>query len=220
MPKRVGLAAAVALFAAVGLASGPAAAAKRDRCRVPDGAGVLAKSRQLLVYKDTDWGDIYFFCVRPNGRKETLLQPVADFSPTWSRLVGDVRVAGRYAAFRYRWQRGRCSDLNPCPPGTPMSGYVVAINRPGGGPVEADVGMQDTTFGLTAGGVLAWLTAVEGGEELRVLGGPFGGIGPTGIQAPSRVVDSGAIDPASFSVRGTTLSWSNAGTPKTFSLSG
>jgi hypothetical protein len=55
---------------------------------------------------------------------------------------------------------------------------------------------------------------VAGGEELHVLGGPFG------TQPPGLVVDSGGIDPASFSVHGTTLSWTNAGTPKTFSLSG
>ena len=48
----------------------------------------------------------------------------------------------------------------------------------------------------------------------ELLGGPFG------AQAPGLGVDSGAIDPASFSVQGTTLSWTNAGTPKTFSLSG
>jgi hypothetical protein len=214
VPKVACLAVVVALVAVGGLAPGPAAAAKAKRCRVPSGAKVLAKSRQLLVYRDNDEEDVYFFCVRPNGRRETLLEPEDEFQTTHATLVGGVRLAGRYAAYRYIWRRPPCSEANPCQPGEALQGYRVGINRPGNAPVEAGVGENDTTFGLTAGGVLAWLTAVAGGEELRVLGGPFG------TQAPGLVVDSGAIDPASFSVQGTTLSWTNAGTPKTFSLSG
>jgi hypothetical protein len=95
-----------------------------------------------------------------------------------------------------------------------LRAYRVAISRPGYGQVEAEVGENDTTFGLTAGGVLAWLMTVPGAQELHVRGGPF----PS--HAPGLVVDSGAIDPASFSVQGTTLSWTKAGTPKTVSLSG
>ena len=131
-----------------------------------------------------------------------------EFQPIVGEVVVEVRLAGRYAAYRYRYHNNSqpsCS-ASPC--------YRVGINRPGGTPVEADVGQNDTTFGLTAGGVLAWLTAVPGGQELHVLGGPFG------TQAPGLLVDSGAIDPASFSVQGTTLSWTNAGTPKAFSLTG
>jgi hypothetical protein len=230
---------AVALVAVGALASGSAFAAKgkpaghlvvaakakraghvarrhRPRCRVPSRAKVLAKSRRLLVYQDNNFEDVYFFCVRPNGRTETLLASEVEFQTTHSKLVGGVRLAGRYAAFRYRWERAPCSQAYPCAPGEQLQGYYVAINRPGlpYGPVGDSVGENDTTFGLTAGGVLAWLKAVPGGEELHVLGGPFG------TQAPGLVVDSGAIDPASFSVQGTTLSWTNAGTPKTFSLSG
>jgi hypothetical protein len=172
-------------------------------------AKLLAKSRQLLVYQDNRLEQPYIFCVRPNGRRVDLLS-LDEFGPIM-RLVGEIRLAGRYAAFRYHW-------LQPCPTGppcTPSQGFRVAINRPEDAlrvPVEADVGENDTTFGLTAGGVLAWLTAVPGGQELRVLG-------RTRFSA-GLVVDSGAIDPASFSVQGTTLSWTNAGTPKTFSLSG
>jgi hypothetical protein len=214
VPKLAGLAVVVALVAVAGLAPGPAVAAKAKRCGVPSHAKVLAKSRQLLVYQDNDEEDVYFFCVRPNGRRETLLTPEDEFQTTHATLVGRVRLAGRYAAYRYIWQRPPCSDANPCQPGEALQGYRVGINRPGFTPFEADVGDNDTTFGLTAGGVLAWLTAVAGGQELHVLGGPFG------KQAPGVVVDSGAIDPASFSVQGTTLSWTNAGTPKTFSLRG
>ena len=214
MPKVAGLAVVVALVAVAGLAPGPAVAAKAKRCRVPSHARVLAKSRQLLVYQDNDEEDVYFFCVRPDGRRETLLTPEDEFQTTHATLVGRVRLAGRYAAYRYIWQRPPCSDANPCQPGEALQGYRVGINRPGYTPFEADVGDNDTTFGLTAGGVLAWLTAVAGGQELHVLGGPFG------KQAPGVVVDSGAIDPGSFSVQGTTLSWTNAGTPKTFSLRG
>src|SRR5829696_4200818 len=116
MPKRVGLAVAVALLVAAGLAPGAAAAAKADRCRLPHGAKVLAKSRQLLVYKDSNWEDLYFFCVRPNGRRQNLLTPEDEFSVVSSRPVGDFRLVGRYAAFRYRWQRPPCSEVNPCAP--------------------------------------------------------------------------------------------------------
>ena len=206
MPKVASLAIVVALLAVGGLAPGPAVAANAKRCRAPSHAKVLATSRRLLVYRDGRLEQPYIFCVRPNGRREDLLS-LTEFGPVM-RLVGEIRLAGRYAAFRYHW-------LQPCPTGppcTPSQGFRVAINRPGNEPVEAEVGENDTTFGLTAGGVLAWLTAVPGGQELHVVGGPF--------SWPGLVVDSGAIDPASFSVQGTTLSWTNAGTPKTFSLSG
>jgi hypothetical protein len=210
VPKVASLAIVVALLAVGGFAPGPAVAAKAKRCRVPSHhAKLLAKSRQLLVYRDFRLEQPYIFCVRPNGRRVDLLS-LDEFGPVM-RLVGEIRLAGRYAAFRYRW-------LQPCPTGppcTPSQGFRVAINRPEDAlrvPVEADVGENDTTFGLTAGGVLAWLTAVPGGQELRVLG-------RTRFSA-GLVVDSGAIDPASFSVQGTTLSWTNTGTPKTFSLSG
>jgi hypothetical protein len=215
VPKVAGLAIVVALLAVGGLAPQPAVAAKAKRCRVPaHHARLLAKSRQLLVYRDFRLEQPYIFCVRPDGRRVDLLS-LDEFGPVM-RLVGEVRLAGRYAAFRYRWERAPCSQAYPCAPGEPLQGYYVAINRPGlpYGPVGDSVGENDTTFGLTAGGVLAWLKAVPGGEELHVLGGPFG------TQAPGLVVDSGAIDPASFSVQGTTLSWTNAGTLKTFSLSG
>ena len=207
MPKVASLAIVVALLAVGGLAPEPAVAAKaKQRCRAPShGAKVLAKSRRLLVYRDYRYepSQPYLFCVRPNGRRYDLLD-WSEFGPIL-RVVGGVQLAGRYAAFRYHW-------LQPAG-GPPTQGYRVAINRPGNLPqFEADVGENDTTFGLTAGGVLAYLTAVAGGQELQVLGGPFGRSG--------LVVDSGAIDPASFSVQGTTLSWTNAGTPKTFSLSG
>jgi hypothetical protein len=211
VPKVACVAVVVALVAVGGLAPGPAVAAKAKRCRVPSGAKVLAKSRRLLVYQDNDQELVWFFCVRPNGRREPLLD-FEEFQIIHYKSGSEFRLAGRYAAFRYRWQRDPCSQAYPCAPGEPLQGYIVAINRPGYTPVGAGVGENDTTFGLTAGGVLAWLTAGAGGEELHVLGGPFG---PQGL-----VVDSGAIDPASFSVQGTTLSWTNAGTPKTFSLSG
>jgi hypothetical protein len=200
VPKVASLAIVVALLAVGGFAPGPAVAAKAKRCRVPSHhAKLLAKSRQLLVYQDNRLEQPYIFCVRPNGRRYDLLD-YSEFSPI-GKVVGEVRLAGRYAAFRYHY------------PAQPLFGYAVAINRPGKSPVQAGVGENDTTFGLTAGGVLAWLTAVAGGQELHVRGGPFSS--PGGL-----VVDSGAIDPASFSVQGTTLSWTNAGTPKTFSLSG
>jgi hypothetical protein len=214
MPRIACLAVVAAVVAAIGLAPGPAAAAKAKRCRAPSGTKVLAKSRQLLVYQDNDLEDVYFFCVRPNGRRTTLLEPAEEFDINSYALVGDVRLAGRFAAFRYHWQRPPCSPANPCVPGQALEGYRVAINRPGNVPVQSDVGESDTTFGLTAGGVLAWLTAVAGGEELHVVGGRFGS------QAPGVVIDSGAIDPASFALQGTTLAWTNAGAPKTLSLGG
>jgi hypothetical protein len=202
VPKVASLAIVVALLAVGGLAPEPAVAAKAKRCRVPSHhAKLLAKSRQLLVYQDNRLEQPYIFCVRPNGRRVDLLD-YSEFSPI-GKVVGEIRLAGRYAAFRYYY------------PAQPQFGYAVAINRPEDAlrvPVQAGVGENDTTFGLTAGGVLAWLTAVPGGQELRVLG-------RTRFSA-GLVVDSGAIDPASFTVQGTTLSWTNAGTPKTFSLSG
>lgn len=204
MPKVASLAIVVALLAVGGLAPEPAVAAKAKRCRMPSHhAKLLAKSRQLLVYQDNRLEQPYIFCVRPNGRRVDLLD-YSEFSPI-GKVVGEIRLAGHYAAFRYYY------------PAQPLFGYAVAINRPEDAlrvPVQAGVGENDTTFGLTAGGVLAWLTAVPGGQELRVLG-------RTRFSSPGGlVVDSGAIDPASFSVQGTTLSWTNAGTPKTFSLSG
>jgi hypothetical protein len=53
VPKVASLAIVVALLAVGGLAPEPAVAAKAKRCRVPaHHAKLLAKSRQLLVYRD------------------------------------------------------------------------------------------------------------------------------------------------------------------------
>ena len=81
------------------------------------------------------------------------------------------------------------------------------------------VGPDDGILFPTADGGLVWLMGSGDMAQLRATGGPYGVPGRRRrlpLRTRGRVLDTGAIDPASVQVSGNTVTWVNAGVAKTF----
>jgi hypothetical protein len=119
-------------------------------------------------------------------------------------IVDHVRVAGAFVAYR-SGVGGQAIVQSP----------RSTCSVPGGNVVTGlSVGPDDGILFPTADGGLVWLMGSGDMAQLRATGGPYGDPGPPPPLAPEtrgRVLDTGAIDPASVQVTGNTVTWVNAG---------
>jgi hypothetical protein len=184
-----------AAFAAVILVAVlPAAApakSKRAPCN-PRGSKTVAKTSAIRVYTTRATG-AYVACALRGGQRRTMDEPDGVYSN-----VGVVAVAGRFVAWTFSHVPECKAD---CPPGVTGSSNVNVMDVRSGRAQSAD-GTATKLYVSTRGNI-AWLQPTGPTTfEVHILdsGGP-------------RVLDSGAIDPASFTFDGTTVSWVNQGVP-------
>jgi hypothetical protein len=210
MKLTVAAATAVAVLVAAPLAAAAAApsAAVVKRCHVPRGGRTIRKTKQVLVFKSSV--DNTFYCARPNGRKILMGTSQSEAVEFISFQVDHVRIAGRFVAYR-SWTSNNGAVQSPAFNLVGPRGNVVT---------GLSVGPDDGILFPTADGGLVWLVGSGDMAQLRATGGPYGEPGPPPpLLAPEtrgRVLDTGAIDPASVQVTGNTVTWVNAGVARTF----
>ena len=202
MRLRAVLAAAVVVLA-VAPAPSAGAATPKKRCTAA-GAKTVVKNRVARVFS-APYGEgefttaRLFGCLYSNGRR-VLLDQAEDDEYVSSEEFRKVRLNGRFAAWEHESFDISCKA--DCPPGYQASTTTVHArdlrarrNRSFDGSVSG----QSLVVG--ARGTPAWLQAAGDRVEVR---------------AGGDVLDSGAID--SLRLRGTTLSWRNAGLAKSAEL--
>ena len=201
------LIALIVLAGLVGLtAPGPASAAgKRARCAVKR-SHTVAKNRLVRVYSVSRNGNRRLTaCLRATGRKLLVVREYDD-GYVVSGAYRDVRLAGRFVAVVFDATDVSCKAA--CPPDYEATQTSVVI-----GDVRARrnrttrTHAQSGSLRLSTAGVAAWLAPVAGGFELHGFDG-----------AGEPVLDSGAIDPASVTLAGLHLTWTNAGVARSAEL--
>jgi hypothetical protein len=197
------IAAAAALSAAGADAD---AAARKPSCAAAKSKTVAqnASARVFKITRSSGTTRLYG-CLRSSGRRVVLAQAADDIET--STGFDRVRLNGRFVA----WQ-GTATDLSckaDCPPG--YDPYTWTIER-----VDLRSRKGRAFSGRAAGqalvvsrkGAVAWVQST-GADTYDVRAGDAAG---------ARTLDSGAIDPKSLKLAGSTLSWTNAGAPKTAAL--
>jgi hypothetical protein len=172
---------------------------------------LITKTKQVLVFKhDTSPGNTWY-CARPNGRKILMGTPASEQEEFVGYPLDHVRVAGAFVAYR---SAVRIDGIG-------VVGATFNLVGPRGNVVTGlSVGSDDGILFPSADGGLVWLMGSGDMAQLRATGGPYGDPGPPppplAPETRGRVLDTGAIDPASVQVTGNTVTWVNAGVAKTF----
>jgi hypothetical protein len=186
---------AAALAALLVVAALPAAVPAKShpsRC-YPRGSTTIAKTRSIRVFTTRATG-AYVACWRAQGARRTMDSPDGVYSN-----IGLVRIAGRFVAWTFSEVPACKAD---CPPGVTGSSTVNVMDVRSGTALGFD-GTAQKLY-LSTRGAIAWLEPTGPSSfDVRIL---LDASGP-------RVLDSGAIEPASFKFDGTTLSWVNQGAP-------
>jgi len=164
----------------------------------------VAKDAQVRLYvvRDDEGNRVLHGCWRATGRKLRIAAEYDDDYVT-SGAYRDVVLAGRFVAFVFEATDVSCKAA--CPPdydATRVQVTVRDVKRRRSRFTLSDAAPR--SLRLSSAGVAAWLAPVTGGAELRAI--DAGGLG--------RLVDTGAIDAASLTLRGVRLDWLNAVTPK------
>ena len=195
------------ILALLAVAALPTAAEGRARCAVK-GSHTVAKSPAVRAYvkRDREGNRRLYGCLRKTGRK-LLVAAEYDDQYVTSGVYRDVRLAGRFVVVVFEATDVSCKAA--CPPDyeTTQTSVVVRDVRSR----KSRIARSPTapgTLRLSNRGFAAWLTPVAGGAELRVIDGA--GLG--------RVVDTGAIDPASVALPGGELEWVKDATPAVLAL--
>ena len=181
---------------------------RRARCHVARGGSVITKTKQVLLFETSQ--ENTFYCARPNGRPILMGRSTSERDEFVGFIVDDVRIAGAFVAYRFHITNDNKNVFEPSFSLVGPRGNVVTRLR---------VGPDDGILFPTADGGLVWLVGSGDMAQLRATGGPYGDPGPAPADGPEtrgRVLDTGAIDPASVQVTGNTVTWVNAGVAKTF----
>ncbi len=199
----------VVLAASLAIGGTPAAAGDRDpaRCKAKE-SKTLVKTRYVRVFETPGAGEFdskYMYgCLYSRG-KRIKLDEAEDADFTSSEAYDLVTVAGRFVAWRH--ERVDLSCKGNCPPGYDTNPNWIEVydlrNR-----TRRRIHLEAEPSRLvaaTTGGV-AWLVQ---GAQLELRASDADG---------ERLLDAGAIDPGSLSVRGRILSWLNAGQARSTKL--
>jgi hypothetical protein len=192
-----------------GLALAPAADAK-PTCSV-SGSKTVASNSATRVYTvksgRADYGDVLLGCLRSNGKRLRLAENYDDGLYVTS-VFSKVRLNGRFVA----WEEDS-SDVSckaDCPPGyDPSTETLSAVDLSSRRKRTIAAAAVADALVVSRSGGLAWVGQGQGALVVNVA--------PAGAReyAP---VDSGDVDPASLRLRGSVLSWLNAGVEKSATL--
>jgi len=210
MLRLTAILASVVIFAAVS-ASAPARAVKPKPCAVRH-ATLLARSGTTKLYsRDTNVDDLY-------GPTTTLYGCVGRHKP---RALGDaygikaatLRINARYAAFSFAYTDNACTKYMQPEPTCAISGVQSYDLLAGKSRTFARNTVADA-LALTPAGWIAWVTpAPPMTAERTVLG-----LDSSTTPGAPRPLATGAIDPASLTASGETVSWTLAGAPQSATL--
>ena len=178
------------------------------RCHVTRGSRVITKTKQVLLFETSQ--ENTFYCARPNGRPILMGRSTSEQDEFVRFVVDQVHIAGAFVAYRFYIGNDNQDVLGPSFNLVGPRGNVVT---------GLSVGPDDRILLPTADGGLVWLMGSGDLAQLRATGGPYGDPGPkpaSGPETRGRVLDTGAIDPASVQVTGNTVTWVNGGVAKTF----
>jgi hypothetical protein len=182
----------------------PQSASAANHCKLPKRAQVAGKSSLVVAYTlaNSEDGKNLYGCRRSNGRRTRIFTGMDDGIES-SSAVTKVIVNGRFIGMQIEDYDISCKA--DCPPGYNPYTYTVARfdvlkRRP------LSLNGQAASGALVVSGRfgrIAWVQSAGLAFEVRV---------------NKTTIDTGAIDPASFKLTGSTLSWTNGGVPKTASL--
>ncbi len=188
-----------ALVAVVALSPAVALAKKQPSCERP-GSTTEAKSKSARLFSarkeilgDTEGRRLYG-CLRSVGRPLALADSFDDnyvLSGSW----GNVRLAGRFAAWSQADTDISCKAQ--CPPDFQPTRYSVGVADLKRRKIRLTPGIvAGRGLVLTKTGAVAWTEA--GGGSTAVRARDRDGL---------RTLDTGAIEPASLKLEGSTVSW-------------
>jgi hypothetical protein len=189
------------------------------------------KTSQVIVYgkrKGFDMYDgaltTYYTCARPRGKSIVIGQSsTSDGEYPANEVMSDLRVAGSYVADLYTTgyaDAAACSKYEGSDDPTCMNQIRYSINganaksRRG---FEIDLPVGPTAIALSSAGAIAWLTPTSSSSGVTLQAMVLRRGSPGHLSGTVRTLDTGAIGSLRFN--GSTLSWTNAGTPKSQPLS-
>jgi len=205
MPRLLALIVLAGLVAFAAPAEAGAAGKRKASCAAKR-SHTVAKNRFVRVYSVSRNGNRKLTgCLRKTGRKLVVVREYDD-GFVESGVYRDVRLAGRFVAVAFDATDISCKAA--CPPDyEPTQTSVVISNIRTRRDRTTRTHAQAGSLRLSTAGVAAWLAPIEGGLELH----GYDGDG-------ERLLDTGAVDPASLKLAGLQLTWANAGAPKSAAL--
>jgi hypothetical protein len=183
-------------------ASGASAAV--NHCKLPKRAQEIDRSLTVIAYSvpNGEGDKTLYGCLRATGARSKILVGSDDGIESYSKF-NTVIVNGRFIAFQIEDYDISCKA--DCPPGYNPYTYTLArfdVKRRK--PYQVTGQAEQGAFFVSGKlGKLAWIQSSPVGFEVHV---------------NKATLDQGAIDPKSLKLVGTTLSWTNAGTPQSTTL--
>ena len=199
---------AAALFVALPTA-GASAVSGNGKCKVSKRWGLVKRTPAVVVFlvERSDQSQTLFACLKTNGKRARLADSYDDNFVT-SITFDLVQANGRFIA--WQWTSTDQSCKADCPPGYEPTTYSIErVNMGTRKTLRWEGKAEGSALRLSKKGNVAWISATTTANVFEVR---------TGDSAGHRAIDSGAIDTTSLNLRGTTLSWMNAGQPKTATL--
>jgi hypothetical protein len=193
------------------------AAAVRHRCAVTPGEHLVARTNSVLVVNS---GGTYTTCYRPTGASHRLYKDFSNGSPD-SGTVGsvmEVRAAGHYVAYAFNVQ-----EDDVALPTNPSTTTVLVVDVARHDAVDIRINDDDgqlefNQIAVSARGYLAWdqidFGATSAVETIDVSTG-----GAAVVLDTEPASDTATADPfTSLAFDGETLTWLDAGAPKSASI--
>lgn len=206
------VAALVAAVFAVLPASSAQAIAGNGKCKIAKKWDIVKRTSDVVVFiverPGSDTPQTLFGCYKATGKRGRLADAYDDNYVTTINF-DLVQVNGRFVAWQLTSEDISCKA--DCPPGYEPVTY--SIERADLKTLKSlrwdGAHAEGSGLRLSKKGNIAWISATATANVFEVR---------TGDATGSRAVDTGAIDTTSLGLRGTVLSWLNAGARKTAQL--
>jgi hypothetical protein len=179
-------------------------------CAVDDPTTIVLRTSAAVAYNPD--GSQLFACLQASGRPWALATGIN----VPDGYLAVVRLAGDFVAFG-AYEGSACARYGMCPPGYSPSLTTAVVDLRTG--ARRDFHLADPRGTPVAGhalvlnsrGSIAWIgcpVGCDAGRELHTIDAQG-----------NHLLDTGALDAASLRLSGSTLSWTNAGAPRSATLS-